>query len=403
MDIPVRVLEGGLLLGSLLLLIPGMFLLVECLAASRRVVPARTDDAPLPRTALLIPAHNEEAGLATTLAAVRAAAFPRLEILVIADNCTDATAAIARHASVRVLERRDPVRIGKGYALAFGIDALSENPPDVVIVLDADCTLDMHALERLARGALVSARPAQAIYTLRSIPGSSSRTALSNFAFMIKNRVRPLGLTRLGAPCLLTGSGMAFPWAVASQHSLASGHLSEDMWLSVQLACAGYAPRLCEDAFVYGEPPRRNGALKTQRTRWERGHLQTMRHGIPRLLYAAWTRKQTEPLWLALELSIPPLALLALLVTILFMLSLAGVMLGMGPVPLAFALVNLTVLVSALMVAWWNFGRADLPAQTLLAVPAYILWKIPLHLNTLLRTRVLWTRTGRDTRAGDER
>ncbi len=400
------ILAGGfelaLLLGALVLFIPAAFFLAECLAAPRRIPPPLRHASSLPRTTLLIPAHNEEAGIAATLASVSAASFPLLEIVVIADNCTDATAAIARQRGVRVIERTDPTHLGKGYALAFGVECLNPNPPALVIVLDADCVVNQDSLLQLTSCAIKTGRPVQSCYTLRHSADTSAKTAISTFAFLVKNRVRPSGLARLGGPCLLTGSGMAFPWSAISELPLASGHLSEDMWWSVLLTTKGRAPYFCGSAFVYGEPPRRERALKSQRTRWERGHLTTLLQGIPLLFRATLSGFKPEPLWLALELSVPPLALLVLLILLVLGVTAVGVLLGTGAAPLVIAWLDFALVFWGTLVAWYKFGRMHLPARTLLAIPAYILWKIPLYLNTLLRTRVPWARTGRDPFPGGE-
>lgn len=397
MELVSSLFELSLFLVTLLFLIPTLFLLVECVASPRHLPPAPPPSGPFPRTTLLIPAHNEQLGIAATLESVRAAAYPELDVLVVADNCTDSTAAQARRHGAQVIERRDPALIGKGYALAFGVEYLSRVQPDILIVLDADCSVQTDALKRLAQDSFGTARPVQAVNLLRTMPGASSKTAVSNFAFFVKNRVRPAGLARLGAPCFLTGTGMALPWSVISKIDWASGHLAEDMWLSVVSARAGYAPRFCANALVYSDPAGHDHTLKTQRTRWERGHLQAMAQGIPHLLRAAYTRQSTEPLWLALELSVPPLALLVALITLLVLLSTLGLLVGLSAGPLVLALLDFALLTAAVLIAWFKFGRIGLPAQTLLAVPAYVVWKIPLYLGTLFRTRVPWTRTARDS------
>lgn len=396
MQLVFTLFELVLWLGGIVLLFPVALLFVECLVAPRRLPITPLPNSPLPRTTVLIPAHNEEVGIGATLMSVHAAAFPQLDVLVVADNCTDATAALARQQGAHVIERNDSTHIGKGYALAFGVDYIKTQPPDVLIVLDADCIVQPDALEHLARCAADTVRPVQSIYTLLAVPGALSKTAISNFAFLVKNRVRPSGLARLGAPCVLTGSGMAFPRTMLPELSRTAGHLSEDMWLSVLFTCAGHAPRLCRNAFVYGQPPRREDALKMQRARWERGHLQTMVQGIPRLVRASFLNRSWEPLWLAWELSVPPLALLVSLVSLLTFGSALGWMLGLSARPFALGLLNLGLLLSSVLTAWYKFGRSTLPAQTLLTVPTYVLWKIPLYLNTLFRTQLPWTRTVRD-------
>src|SRR5205085_5481634 len=106
-------------------------------------------------------------------------------------------------------------------------------------------------------------------YVLLEPPQASYKQRLSAFAFKFKNVVRPLGLDRLGAPCLLTGTGMAFPWAVLRGASLATGNIVEDMRLGIDLAAAGHPPRLCAEAHVRSALPAGGRAAVAQRRRWE--------------------------------------------------------------------------------------------------------------------------------------
>ena len=98
------------------------------------------------RTTVLIPAHNEGVGILPTIRDIQAQLGPNDSILVVADNCTDDTAAIVKAAGVEVTVRADPARRGKGYALEFGVRHLRLNPPDVVVIMDADCRLGENAL-----------------------------------------------------------------------------------------------------------------------------------------------------------------------------------------------------------------------------------------------------------------
>src|SRR5215207_9640878 len=124
--------------------------------------------APSHRTAVLIPAHNEGAGILPTIRDIQAQLGPQDSILVVADNCTDDTAAIVRAAGVEVTVRADPARRGKGYALEFGVRHLGLNPPDVVVIMDADCGLGQDALRRLSANAMASGRPVQSLYLMRA-------------------------------------------------------------------------------------------------------------------------------------------------------------------------------------------------------------------------------------------
>src|SRR5580704_2288892 len=85
------------------------------------------------RVAVLVPAHNESRGLLPTLEDIKRQLRPGDRVLVVADNCTDDTAAVAAAAGAEVIERHDPTRRGKGYALDFGIQHLSSAAPEILI------------------------------------------------------------------------------------------------------------------------------------------------------------------------------------------------------------------------------------------------------------------------------
>jgi glycosyltransferase involved in cell wall biosynthesis len=201
------------LVSALSFLILSGVLLVECFAALLPTSKRATGTPQSSRVAVLVPAHNEELGLNATLTTVLPQLNSHDRLVVIADNCTDATPEIARKAGAIVLERQDLTQIGKGYALDYGVRYLAADPPDVVIVIDADCHAQPDAIARLKHMALTTGRPAQATYLMEKPAVPSSKDAVSAFAFTVKNLVRPLGLSQLNLPCLLTGTGMAFPWA----------------------------------------------------------------------------------------------------------------------------------------------------------------------------------------------
>ena len=144
-------------------------------------------------------------------------------LLVVADNCTDDTTAVARAAGVEVTERHDLARIGKGYALEWGIRQLRTDPPETVIIIDADCRLLNDTLNRLASLSAATKQPVQSLYLMSAPDASSIDYKVAMFAFRVKNWVRPLGLRALHLPCQLMGTGMAFPWAVISTADLATG------------------------------------------------------------------------------------------------------------------------------------------------------------------------------------
>ena len=382
---------------ALLLLVPVAVLFLECSAAllSRRSETAETN-LPRPKVAVLIPAHNEAAGIAATISTILPQLTTDDRLLVIADNCTDATATIARNMGASAIERQDTERKGKGYALDFGLQSIAAEPPEVVIMVDADCICEPDAIEKLARVAVASKRPVQATYLMEQPPNPTPKDSISALAFLVKNLVRPSGLKQLGLPSLLTGTGMAFPWSVIRSVSLASGNIVEDMQMSMDLAVAGYPTIFCPDAKVTGCLPQQQEVAKTQRTRWEHGHLQTLLTQTPRLTTASVQQKRFDLLAIALDLSVPPLSLLVAIWVAAFAASLLAATLGTSLIPAIFlALEGLLILVS-IVGAWAKFGRNDISGLTLLAVPFYILWKIPLYVGFLVKRQTKWVRTERD-------
>ena len=145
-----------------LVLLPILVLWIETLAAvvltpTSSSIPLKTATAS--RRAILIPAHNEALVIARTLQQLLSQLRPDDQLIVIADNCTDTTAQIVVALGATVLEREDSVNRGKGYALDFGIQYLashpSEVPPEVVVVVDADCWVESGSLDKLCDRALM--------------------------------------------------------------------------------------------------------------------------------------------------------------------------------------------------------------------------------------------------------
>lgn len=382
---------------SILLLIPSFVLLVECVAA---LFPNRSrlpQDSPRPSVAVLIPAHNEAIGIAATLETLLGQLTSSDQLVVIADNCADETAAIARSLGATVIERFDDTRRGKGYALDFGMNFLANHPPDVVAIVDADCLVAPGAIEQISRQAIARNRPVQATYLLMQPAKPSPKDAVSTLAFTVKNLVRPLGLAQFDLPCPLTGAGMAFPWEAICTVSLASGNIVEDMNLGLDLALAGYPPTFCEEARVTSALPQQARAAKSQRTRWEHGHLQTILLQVPRLMEAAIQKQRFDLVAIALDLSIPPLSLLVMLWGFAMGVSLvATIRLGTSQLPVIVLSLSGGMILVAIVSAWAKYCRRDIPAKVLLTVPLYILWKIPLYFSFLWKPQTKWVRTERD-------
>jgi cellulose synthase/poly-beta-1,6-N-acetylglucosamine synthase-like glycosyltransferase len=380
------------------LLVPCALLLLQVLMSLRSTsdtTSAASDQSPRPRLAVLMPAHNEEGGIAAAIAAVRAQLLPGDRLLVVADNCSDATAQVAHDAGADVIDRADQQRRGKGYALDFGVRQLERDPPDVVVIVDSDCLVHASALDRLARACISSGRPSQALYLMQSPPRAGLKTRIAEFAWAVKNHARALGFMRLGLPCQLMGSGMAFPWKVIQAAPLASGHIVEDLQLGLDLASAGTPPLFCPQALVTSTFPSSVEGMLAQRTRWEHGHLDVALKVGPPMMWRALSRGRLPMAAMVIDMCVPPLASLVmmLLATLLLSgaLSLAGHALALQIVAMASL-----ALAAAVLLAWRRVGSGIVSLGDLLSVPIYVAAKVPLYIQAFTRRQVEWVRTKRD-------
>lgn len=331
------------------------------------------------RAVIVIPAHNETLLIGDTVTALLAGrrAFP---VLVVADNCSDDTARKAESAGAKVLVRANAELRGKGFALAAARDHLRDDPPAVVIVVDADSRLDGRSLHALALAATESGRPAQAVNLLTPDRRAPPLVQLSNFAFMIKNLVRQRGLQRLAGRAHLTGTGMAFPWRLFEQSDLGGSNIVEDLAAGLELAESGAAPLLIEGAGVWSAAAPAGETL-AQRSRWEGGYLKVAIRIAPSLFVRSLRRGDGAGICAALDLAVPPLALLVLLNLALLAIALLARAFGGALWPAFVQLLADTLAFVALSLAWFREGRQFASGATLLRMPLYVLWKLPMYLR----------------------
>jgi len=390
-------INASLTVAALGVLILCLLLLVESIAALFPLpTQASNDDWQDRKVAVLVPAHNEELVIQATLKDLVPQLKPQHRLVVIADNCTDATAEIARAAGATVIERQNLDLRGKGYALEYGLQFLESDPPEVVVFMDADCKAHPRAVAQITQQAIATGRPIQGVYLMAKPESPTPKDAVSAFAFKVKNLVRSSGLAQLGIACLLDGTGMAFPWSVIRSVDIASGNIVEDMKLGFDLNIAGHRPMLCPQANVTGYLPQQAQAATSQRTRWEHGHIETLLNYVPQLLQASWQQKRFDLLISALDLCIPPLSLLVMIWSALLVVTLLWSFLGVSSIPASLLAIAGAFLISAIFVAWTKFGRTDLPLLQLLSIPLYILWKIPLYFKFLVKPQKNWVRTERN-------
>lgn len=388
------------LIGCLLLLTSFLFLQVfsACFFSGSTSKKSESSSS-LPFT-VLIPAHNEASNIGEAVRSVLQSCSDGATVLVVADNCNDATAQNARLAGAVVIERTNVDLRGKGYALDFGIQYLQHIPPKVVIIFDADCILERGSLAHLAAICDRRQRPIQAHYEMNWSKGAALTIAkrLRSLAWLFKNYIRPLGLRNLELACPLTGSGMALPWSLLSTLDLASGEIVEDMKLGTDCTLRGHGPIFYPEVKVTSQFPSDQGGLNTQRTRWEHGHLMLAARYGPKLLRRGFLSNSITCLGLGLDLMIPPMALIALLIvgflSLFGVLALLGVFLG--PVVLSLLILTLVLFTASIGLGIRKFGRQLFSWRDLVGIPAYVIGKMPLYLSFIFKRELKWIRTKRD-------
>ena len=377
--------------------LPAIVLGCECLLA---ILPLRRDRraerGDRPSLAVIVPAHNEQAGIAATLDAIQPQLTGEDRLIVVADNCDDATADVARQLSATVLERSDDQRRGKGYAIRYALEHLSSDPPEVIVCIDADCLPMPGCIERITRTASVAGQPMQAAYVMPPPENASPGTCISSFAVLVKNYVRPRGLQRLRLPCLITGSGVAYPWQVLQQVPHPESHIVEDMDYSIDLALQGFPTQPCMEAVIESPLPDARDAARTQRTRWEHGHLSVILSQGPRLLAGAIRQRSLRLFALWLELIVPPLSLLIVLSVAASTILLVACAIAADATPIRFLASGIVIGVVGLAAAWWRYGRGVLPPRMLVRVPQYVLSKLAIYTKFISAPEQSWVRTARD-------
>jgi 1,2-diacylglycerol 3-beta-glucosyltransferase len=292
--------------------VAGLYLLTLALASFRRA-PAPAPAAPRARLAVLVPAHDEEQLIGRCVASLTAQTYPQSlrRIVVIADNCGDRTAGVARAAGAEVLERRDDRR-GKGWALRWAMDRLlaEAEPPDAVVVVDADSVAEPDLLAHLAGALAAGADAAQAEYLVLA-DDPSTRGRLVAAAFLLFHRVRLGGRAALGMPASLVGNGMLFSRRLLETRPWNAFTGVEDLEYTVELRLAGVRPRYVPAARLAGPVPHGYRGMRGQRLRWEGGRWHVVRTRLPQLLGHA-LRRDPRVLDAALDLAVPPLGLLAM-------------------------------------------------------------------------------------------
>ena len=346
---------------------------------------------------VFVPAHNEEPGITRTALSLLAIDWPHagFRVIVIADNCSDGTAEVARAAGAQVLERHDLTLRGKGYALAHAFAYSAQDGfADAVVVVDADAEVSPNLLEAFAARIERGAQAIQAQYGVLN-PWSSWRTQLLAIAKGAFHIVRSRARERLRLSCGVRGNGWCVTHALLREMPYRFFSLTEDVEFGIALGMAGHRVEYAAEAFSNADMAAAEKTARSQRQRWEKGRADMVRSRMLPLLRAAVLKPSVVCLDLAFELIVPPLSYLVMNVTLLGVIA-AILMVWWPAVGFWFwwALGCALVLVLYVLRGWQLSGIGARGLLALAHVPGFILWRIRLLLTRKSSTE--WVRTERE-------
>jgi 1,2-diacylglycerol 3-beta-glucosyltransferase len=356
---------------------------------------------PIPRSRTLkfdviVPAHNEASVIERTVCSLRKIDWPpdRFRVLVIADNCTDSTALLARQAGAEALERNDANLRGKGYALAFAFrSSRAHDWADAVVVIDADAEVSSNLLSAFAARIELGAHAIQAHYGILN-PMASWRTRLITIAKAAFHIVRSRARDRLRLSCGIRGNGWCVTHGLLDKAPYHAYSLTEDLEYGIDLGLAGFRVAYADEAHSDAEMVTDEKVAGTQRRRWEDGRFHLIRSRTIPLLLAAIRRADPVCLDLALDLMVLPLSYVALNVVLLAGCALIAVHWRLAQFAwLWAALACVASLLAYVLRGWQLSGIGARGFFDLARAPVFLTWKMLL----MLRPRKDgWVRTDRE-------
>lgn len=338
------------------------------------------------RIAIIIPAHNECLLIEDTVTKALALNYPRtaFTVLVIADNCTDDTAALARAAGARVLERQG--NPGKGQGLNDALKLLLEESWGAFLVLDADSHLHPDTLRALDGALAAGAAAVQIRYGVLN-PKDSLRTRAMELSTASFNALRPRGKTRLGLSAGINGNGFCLTRETVLQVPYLAHSIVEDIEYHILLLRAGLRVGFLDHVWVKAQMPIGGRGAQVQRVRWERGRVITIRNCAPQLLRDL-LRGHSHALDGLIDVLMPP-------VSLVFLLLLPPLIWGSAWAR-GLAIGGVALLAAHYLLAAWRYASLASALLLVAYIPWYLVWKTWVVLRSLATERNLpWIRTDR--------
>lgn len=339
--------------------------------------------------AVVIPAHNEELVIENTLKSLFALEYRSelFEVIVIADNCTDRTAEIARSSGAIVYERTDKLNKGKGQALRWCFEKLlnSSFDYDAFVVVDADSVVSKNFLEVMNFYLERKAQVVQASDMVQPQPGAWS-PEVTRIALALYNYVRPLGRKVTGCSAGLRGNGMCFSAEVLRTIPWEAYSITEDLEYGLTLLLHGVPTVFAPEATVYAKMPVKAKHAESQRARWEMGRMPLIRrYGVP-LVREAVRKRSLRLLDACIDLVTP--AFVNMLIVSFGMLTMTSLLSLVGVKDAQQFIIPWCVVILAGMVHVLT-GLVAVDAdramyKAVLYFPRYAVWKLLLYVKLLV-------------------
>ncbi|MEJ1963995.1 MAG: glycosyltransferase family 2 protein [Gammaproteobacteria bacterium] len=346
---------------------------------------------------IIVPAHNEEAVLGRVIATVKQVDWPAdgFRVIVVADNCTDSTASVARAAGAIALERHDTERRGKGYALDYAFaQCRKDGFAEAFVIIDADAEVSTNLLEAVARRMEQGAQAVQVHYGV-SNANASWRTRLLSIAKASFHIVRSRARERLGLSCGIRGNGWAVTPGLLERVPYRAFSLTEDLEYGIDLGLAGYRVHYADEAHSNAEMVSAEKAAGKQRQRWEQGRFQLIRTKTGTLLLEALKQRSRVCMDLALDLLVLPVSYVALNAGLLLLVAALAFAWKSSFAPWLWLGVGCVGALVLYILRGWQLSGAGMRGLLDLArAPFFIAWKIIIMLSR--RESKEWVRTTRE-------
>lgn len=376
----------------LVILIPFLAWIVGLWALALRSLfpktpPPATDQTPF--FTIIIPAHNEGEIIGQTVEKILACEYPRdsFSLNVVADNCDDDTAEIARKAGANVLSRIDREKRGKGHALAYALEALRDEPGDAVLFLDADSSPEREYLRVMASYRARGDVMIQGRYDVNE-PNRNWFTRLTATSFVLRNRWQFPACDALGLTLPLRGSGMCFERSLMYRMGWQAHGLTEDMEMTFKLIRDRIPVSFAAQAVSRQFMPATPAQARTQRQRWSAGEHDLRKIIVRQEIPDALRRHDWRGAVSLAFMAAPPFSLQLCLAIVLLIPSYFAGGLAWG----------MSLLALGLFAGYFFLGLERLDKQGVAAaamLPLFALWRVGIYLAALFRKPAEWIRTAR--------